>query len=243
MKLAILLAARDEEARLGRCLESLGEFLAAGDALVVADDGSTDATAEIARAGGATTLLPLHGVGRARAYRRAFEAIPPDADAILVAQADMAFPAAAREAIASLLFSPSDRGGAWGFFRQRIERSGSGLAWIERGNLIRGRLLGLPYGDQAVFVRRDALESAGGFPNQEAMEDLELALRLRRAFGRPRVAAGGTIRVAISDRHWASGGLAGRTAANWRAAAVYRWSRRAGARKAGPEAARAKEKG
>jgi len=43
-----------------------------------------------------------------------------------------------------------------------------------------------PYGDQAMFVRRDAFEQVGGFPDQPLMEDVELARRLRRV---------GTIRI------------------------------------------------
>src|SRR5262249_32284083 len=45
---------------------------------------------------------------------------------------------------------------------------------------VRGRFTRHPYGDQALFVRRDAFERAGGFPEQPLMEDVELARRLRR---------------------------------------------------------------
>src|SRR5262249_29675404 len=45
---------------------------------------------------------------------------------------------------------------------------------------IRSRLTRHPYGDQAMFVRREAFTRAGGFPDQPLMEDLELSLRLRR---------------------------------------------------------------
>jgi len=227
MRLAILLAARNEEARLERCLASLRPFLDAGDALVVADDGSSDATADIAERSGATKLLRLPGVGRGRAYRKAFDAAPAGADAMLVAQADMAFPPEARDAIAATLrigaTENSLGGAAWGFFRQRIEGGGARLALVEAGNALRAQL-GLPYGDQAVFFRRDALERAGGFPDQPTMEDLELALRLRRAFGRPAVAKG---RVGISRRHWEGRSVALRTIENWRAAMAYVATRRA----------------
>jgi hypothetical protein len=45
---------------------------------------------------------------------------------------------------------------------------------------LRSRVTGLPYGDQALFVRRRAFVAAGGFPAQPLFEDLELAKRLRR---------------------------------------------------------------
>ena len=43
---------------------------------------------------------------------------------------------------------------------------------------LRSRWTHLPYGDQAVTVRRSAFEQVGGFPDQPLMEDLELARRL-----------------------------------------------------------------
>ena len=45
---------------------------------------------------------------------------------------------------------------------------------------LRSRVTRLPYGDQAVFVRRETFERVGGFPDQPLMEDVELARRLRR---------------------------------------------------------------
>jgi dolichol-phosphate mannosyltransferase len=69
--------ARDEEHRLGRCLEGL---LADGDLLevIVVDDGSTDGTAALARAAGARVLagapLPLGWTGKAWALQQGIEA-------------------------------------------------------------------------------------------------------------------------------------------------------------------------
>lgn len=40
--------------------------------------------------------------------------------------------------------------------------------------------LGLPYGDQGLFLRAEVLQLVGGVPDQPLMEDLELARRCRR---------------------------------------------------------------
>jgi len=45
---------------------------------------------------------------------------------------------------------------------------------------IRSHVTKLPYGDQALFVRRDAFEAVGGFPAEPLMEDIGLVRRLRR---------------------------------------------------------------
>ena len=63
--LTILVAARDEEPRIARTLERLREQFP-GAALLVADDGSRDATAAVAEAAGATVVrLPRRGKGQA----------------------------------------------------------------------------------------------------------------------------------------------------------------------------------
>ena len=41
-------------------------------------------------------------------------------------------------------------------------------------------LFGLPYGDQALFVRRDAFLALGGYADLPIMEDVDLVQRLRR---------------------------------------------------------------
>jgi hypothetical protein len=59
------------------------------------------------------------------------------------------------------------------------DADGSSRPWLHLAD-IRSRYTRLPYGDQAMFVRRDAFERAGGFPDQPLMEDLELSIRLRK---------------------------------------------------------------
>ena len=51
---------------------------------------------------------------------------------------------------------------------------------LERGNALRVRLFGLPYGDQAIFLRRTMFEKLGGFPEVPLMEDLILMRGFRR---------------------------------------------------------------
>src|SRR5277367_3859014 len=45
---------------------------------------------------------------------------------------------------------------------------------------LRSRWTHLPYGDQAVSVRRTAFARVGGFPDQPLLEDVELARKLSR---------------------------------------------------------------
>lgn len=64
-RLTVLVAARDEEDRIGETVEALRAFLP-GAAVVVADDGSRDATAAVAEQAGARVVrLPRRGKGQA----------------------------------------------------------------------------------------------------------------------------------------------------------------------------------
>ena len=67
-----------------------------------------------------------------------------------------------------------------GSFRFQLD---SGRGWarvLERGVAARVRWLDLPYGDQALFVRRDVFAALGGYRELPLMEDVDFVRRLRR---------------------------------------------------------------
>jgi len=83
--LTVLVAARDEQDTIGQTVRALRE-LVPGTEVIVADDGSTDATAERAEAAGAVVLrLPPRGKGQA--LSAAERAAPPGA--LLLVDADV----------------------------------------------------------------------------------------------------------------------------------------------------------
>jgi rSAM/selenodomain-associated transferase 2 len=79
---------------------------------------------------------------------------------------------------------------------------------IELGVRLRVRFFGLPYGDQALFVRRAVFEAIGGYAELPIMEDVDLIRRLRRR--------GGLFRAPqpalTSARRWERDGWTRRTA-------------------------------
>jgi GT2 family glycosyltransferase len=80
---------------------------------------------------------------------------------------------------------------------------------IERLANWRSRRFQLPYGDQAIFLRRDLFRDIGGFPEMPIMEDFELVRRLRHR-GRVVIAP---LAVITSSRRWLALGL-------WRATLI-----------------------
>lgn len=67
-----------------------------------------------------------------------------------------------------------------GAFRFLLDSPRAAARLVERGVAWRTRWFGLPYGDQGLFVRRDAFEALGGFRPYPLMEDIDLVRRLRR---------------------------------------------------------------
>ena len=76
---------------------------------------------------------------------------------------------------------------------------------------LRTRLLRLPYGDQALFVRRSALQAVAGFSDARVLEDLDLVRRLNAAGGPPLVLPTAAL---TSGRRYARGGF-------WRTVAAH----------------------
>jgi hypothetical protein len=83
--LTILVAARDEEARIGRTVEALRRAFPDGE-VIVADDGSRDGTADAAEAAGAV-VLRLARLGKGQALSAAERAAPPGR--LLLCDADL----------------------------------------------------------------------------------------------------------------------------------------------------------
>ncbi|MEB2345559.1 MAG: TIGR04283 family arsenosugar biosynthesis glycosyltransferase [Deltaproteobacteria bacterium] len=191
MRIAVVIPTLDEAASVEAAIASAGAAggpispetcarepapLATGDRDIevwVVDGGSRDATVARARAAGACVLSAA--AGRARQQEAGWRA--SRGDAVVFLHADTRLPAGWAGAVRGALSDPHVAGGA---FRLRYEPRPPAMAVIEWGARVRARLLGLPYGDQALFARRGVLEAIGGVPAVPIFEDLDLVRALRR---------------------------------------------------------------
>ena len=168
--IAVVIPALDEA-------ESVADAVASaqgpGVDVVVVDGGSRDATAARARAAGARVLASPPG----RARQLAAGARQATGDVVLFLHADTRLPPGWHGALRRACGDPRVAGGAFGL---RFAGGGAGLRLVEWGARLRGRLLRLPYGDQALWVRRAVLEAIGGVPQAPIMEDLDLVRAVRR---------------------------------------------------------------
>jgi rSAM/selenodomain-associated transferase 2 len=202
--ISVVIPALDEEACLARTIRSV-----AGDAEVIVVDGwSRDRSREVAESVGAVVLScpPSRGAQLGCGARRA------TGDWLLFLHADTWLEAGWADDIRGL--GPKAVGGA---FRLAIDAPGRGYRLVEAAVGLRSRLLGLPYGDQGLFVRRSVYDRMGGIAAVPLMEDVDFVRRLK-AEGRlalPRT------RAFTSARRWERHGLVGATVRNWGLLALY----------------------
>jgi rSAM/selenodomain-associated transferase 2 len=193
--LSIIVPVLDEEAVIGATLAALQPLRARGAEVIVVDGGSRDATRAIAQ-GAADCMLDAP---RGRASQMNAGARASRGEVLLFLHADTLLPPDADAAIARALANPAR---AWGRFDVRISGRDPLLGVVARAMNLRSRLTGIATGDQAIFVRRAAFESEGGFPAIPLMEDIALTRALRRR-SRPACLAE---RVVTSGRRWEARG-------------------------------------
>lgn len=181
---ARLADALDERPRLSVVIPTLNEedaiaatLAAAQDArhveIIVADGGSTDRTRDIAQSAGAQVLRVPGG----RAAQINAGAAAATGGILLFLHADTRLPEGYSEFVRAALDQP---GVAAGAFRFRLDAEGGAYRILERLVNWRSRVLQMPYGDQALFMKAGAFMALGGFPDLPIMEDFEMVRRLRR---------------------------------------------------------------
>jgi len=202
VRLSIIIPAINEAASIGRAVDSAWQ--AGASEVVMCDGGSADATVQIAATHGATVVTSPPD----RARQQNLGAQQATGDVLLFLHADNWLEANTAAQIEGALACSNRLHGA---LQQRIDVGGSAYRWLERGNATRVRWLGLPYGDQAIFVRHEAFAAIGGFPDVPLMEDVLLMRQLRRQAW-PVLLPGP---VHVSARRWQRNGLIRQTILNW----------------------------
>ncbi len=176
LRLGVVVPALDAADRLPATLAALNMAADTLDIdLVVADGGSTDATADTAERAGARLVAAPRG----RGTQLAAGAKAVSGDWLLFVHADTVLDAGWAEAAAEFAGDPANAGRA-GYFRFALDDVSPEARRLERRVAWRCRTFGLPYGDQGLLVSRARYEAVGGFRPLALMEDVDLVRRLGR---------------------------------------------------------------
>jgi rSAM/selenodomain-associated transferase 2 len=171
MLISVIIPALNESATICRSLSRLKDV--ASLEIIVVDGGSRDNTAALAGTFGAKVVKTAPG----KAVQMNAGAAAATGGILVFLHADSVLPGDFNYQIVSAL---NQKDVAAGAFRLGIDSTRAGIQIIESMTNWRSRYLQLPYGDQALFMRKALFEEIGGFPEIPIMEDFILVRRLKR---------------------------------------------------------------
>ncbi|MFN0162611.1 MAG: TIGR04283 family arsenosugar biosynthesis glycosyltransferase [Burkholderiales bacterium] len=196
MRLSIVVPALDEAAGIAATLAVLAPLRETGTEVVVADGGSTDATAAIAQPLCDRVIVASRG----RALQMNAGAAAASGDMLLFLHADTRLPV---NAVAAIERATSAGGFAWGRFDVALDSPRPMLRVVAWMMNLRSRATGIATGDQGMFMTRAAFAAAGGFAPIALMEDIAMSRALKR-LARPTCLRE---KVLTSARRWETRGV------------------------------------
>lgn len=179
--------------------------------IIVVDGDPAGST--ISAIGDAHVVTAACDPGRAAQMNRG--AALADSDVLLFLHADTFLPPDAFARIADVL---RDSEFVAGCFDLGIRSDRMLFRITERYVALRTRVTRIPFGDQALFIRRDYFERIGGFADIPIMEDVDLMRRIR---SRGDVICIIPEKVSTSARRWEREGVLCTTLRNWALQALY----------------------
>lgn len=194
MKISVIIPTLDEAKTLRETLQRLKKGIDLE--IIVVDGGSRDATVAIAKEYTKNVFLSPPG----RAAQMNEGARHAEGEILLFLHADSYISAGGIGKIIPAMIGKNAIGGAF-----QLEINSRNLllrliAWLAN---FRTRLTRIPYGDQGIFIARKVFQKFGGFPDLPLMEDVALAIRMKKE---------GTVallreKIYTSPRRWEKEGI------------------------------------
>lgn len=174
LAVSIVIPAWHDAKNLAVLIPCLAQLAPAPEIIVVAVSGDADYE-QIAAAHGARFA---HFPEPSRGEQMNYGASLATGDVLVFQHADTEFSALH---LGALEIAFQDRAVVGGAFFRKFDERHPRLMWLEKVGRWLTQHGGTLFGDQTIFVRRDAFMKLGGFARIPLMEDVEFSPRLRRA--------------------------------------------------------------
>jgi rSAM/selenodomain-associated transferase 2 len=211
-KFSFIIPVWNEEAFISRTIENVHGLHASGSAEIIVVDGDpAGRTIKVARRTGVKTAISEKGRGNQMNLGASLAA----GEILIFLHADTLLPPDALELIETAMADGSRIAGA---FDLAIDSERPAYRLIEKAASFRSRMTRIPYGDQAIFIRKRDFLGLGGFNNIPVMEDVEFMQRIKKGKGKIRIIGRA---VLTSPRRWEKEGIVYTTLRNWLLIALY----------------------
>ncbi len=212
MTISIIIPVLHEEASISRLIDHIRSLPADSTLEIIVVDGDPDGgTLRAIRRTGIITAVSAPG----RAVQMNRGAALATGHVLLFLHADTFLPHNAFELIHTALKDERCEGGA---FDLRIATRRRIFRITEVYVRLRTRITRVPFGDQAIFLRRGYFEKIGGYRCIPIMEDVEIMTRIRKLGGRICIIPE---KVITSARRWEKEGILRATLRNWALQLLY----------------------
>ncbi len=203
---SVILPVLNEAAGINSAIERLRRLEAGATLEIIVVDGDPDgSTVRIVR----DPAVVCATASRGRAIQMNRGASLASGDILLFLHADTSLPDNALSLVTDALSDSCVQAGA---FDLGIDSTRLIFRITERYVALRTRITRIPFGDQAIFIRRSAFEQLGGYREIPIMEDVDLMKRLRARGNRIRIIP---CKVRTSARRWEQEGILSCTFRNW----------------------------
>lgn len=176
--------------------------------VIVVDGGSEDDTVAIVESyckqNTQSKGIKVISGYRGRALQMNAGAAAASGEILLFLHADTRLPTEFDLMVRKIFSTPTSKSNiVAGAFTLKIDAKGIGLRLVEWGVKVRSHLWKMPYGDQAIFLKKQTFQEIGGFPELPIMEDFELIRRLQSS-GKIAIIP---VSVVTSARRWLQKGV------------------------------------
>jgi rSAM/selenodomain-associated transferase 2 len=211
-RFSIIIPALNEAVTINGLISHLRGLQQAAKAEIIIVDGSDDGDTA-----GAVNHESVRCINsqRGRAIQMNTGAQIAQGDILIFLHADTRLP---QDALILIDRAIGQDGVVGGAFDLAIQSNRKSLKIIGKVASRRSRMTRIPYGDQAIFIRRDYFRNLGGYPEVPLMEDVALMRIIKRRGDRihiiPRC-------VGTSPRRWEKEGILYTTIRNWTLISLY----------------------